>query len=478
MFNDTFYPTPRFVVDKMLKPYIYSCGWGNDFYNKRILDPSAGKGDILDAIREKVPGGILLACEINADLRAILKEKRYPILADDFLTYFPESYFDYIFMNPPFANAEQHIMHAWNNCLRVGRLVSLIDASALEGKNAREQLLLKLIEDNGGRVERIGNAFSTAERPTRVEVAIIHLEKKDQVSFGINFEPKNEYDSGYTSASSGAELDIDGFVESLLSHYNASKGALVNYLNERDKIQRYVAPFVSSSKDNPLTEAERAETPQGKYNIFVSMMTNNAWDVLLEYPKLHEVLTIRARQMIDDFRRTQRQLDFNPYNIRMMMNELLGMTEDLLNECIVDAFDELTRYYKDNRVHVEGWAHDKAWYVNKKVVLPHAVEHDICSYHVLRLRYNAKARLEDLDRALCVLRKRKLSDIVTVVEACDACSQRRMFPLSSGMEIESTHFKIRCYNKGTIHLTFRDPELLKDFNVAAARGKKWLGDGK
>ena len=42
MLNKDFYPTPKSVVDLMIS--------GVDYQNKILLDPSAGKGDILDAV--------------------------------------------------------------------------------------------------------------------------------------------------------------------------------------------------------------------------------------------------------------------------------------------------------------------------------------------------------------------------------------------------------------------------------------------
>jgi len=39
----------------------------------------------------------------------------------------------------------------------------------------------------------------------------------------------------------------------------------------------------------------------------------------------------------------------------------------------------------------------------------------------------------------------------------------------------STYFsKIIAYKKGTLHLTFRDEDILRRFNIEAAKGKAWL----
>ena len=44
MFNPEFYPTPAEVIEIMLQ--------GEEIENKTILEPSAGKGDIVDYLNE------------------------------------------------------------------------------------------------------------------------------------------------------------------------------------------------------------------------------------------------------------------------------------------------------------------------------------------------------------------------------------------------------------------------------------------
>ena len=50
----------------------------------------------------------------------------------------------------------------------------------------------------------------------------------------------------------------------------------------------------------------------------------------------------------------------------------------------------------------------------------------------------------------------------------------RAFSNSKSRNIISSYFKVNCYKKGTIHLTFRDDDILRRFNVAACLGKNWL----
>ena len=63
MFDKEFYPTPKHVITKMLQPYmdqkkrVYG-GTANYFTDISILEPSAGKGDILDYINDKFSGHV------------------------------------------------------------------------------------------------------------------------------------------------------------------------------------------------------------------------------------------------------------------------------------------------------------------------------------------------------------------------------------------------------------------------------------
>lgn len=44
-------------------------------------------------------------------------------------------------------------------------------------------------------------------------------------------------------------------------------------------------------------------------------------------------------------------------------------------------------------------------------------------------------------------------------------------------KVVSTFFEITYFKKGTIHIVFRDKFVWDEFNLRAAKGKGWLGDG-
>lgn len=105
IFNNDFYPTPVEIIEKMVD--------GIELHGKTILEPSAGKGDIVDYLKSF--NANVIACEKSPELREILKNK-CPIIENDFLQLKAEqiSHIQAIIMNPPFSADERHIIHAWS----------------------------------------------------------------------------------------------------------------------------------------------------------------------------------------------------------------------------------------------------------------------------------------------------------------------------------------------------------------------------
>ncbi|MGL5766727.1 MAG: hypothetical protein ACRCX8_13910, partial [Sarcina sp.] len=70
MFDKNFYPTPYEIGLKMVS--------GLNLIGMNILEPSAGKGDLLSVINQK--SAKIFCIEKSPELQSILREKKYPIL--------------------------------------------------------------------------------------------------------------------------------------------------------------------------------------------------------------------------------------------------------------------------------------------------------------------------------------------------------------------------------------------------------------
>ena len=225
--NSEFYPTPKPLIDKMLEEVDL---WKFD----TILEPSAGKGDILREIARQEDTyhrrGFDVDCiEIDPNLRQILKynfsesrenlicssireikdsrqynrdKGRYEpytaeqeakleayeaeketffsngihIVFDDFLNFTTYKQYDLIIMNPPFSNGDLHLLKALEIQKRGGAIICLLNAETIRNPyTERRKHLVELLNQYGAQIEYIENAFSDSERRTDVEVALIKV---------------------------------------------------------------------------------------------------------------------------------------------------------------------------------------------------------------------------------------------------------------------------------------------------------------
>ena len=119
MIDNQFYPTPAGLAIK---------AWSK-FKNRdivRLLEPSAGRGDLLESVQQKhhLPHSIVDCIEIDSQNCAILKDAGFNIIDHDFLSFQGQALYSHILMNPVFRNGVDHVLHAWD-ILQDGELVAV-----------------------------------------------------------------------------------------------------------------------------------------------------------------------------------------------------------------------------------------------------------------------------------------------------------------------------------------------------------------
>lgn len=222
MFNKNFYPTPYEIALKMVS--------GLNLRNMNILEPSAGKGDLLEVVKEKYSN--IYCIEKNLELQSILREKKYTILGDDFLKYKPDHIFDLILMNPPFDNGVKHLLKAWEISEEGTYIRCLLNAESIKNPCTKERkLLLDILENNNAEIEYLGNCFKDAERKTNVEVVLVKLQNKTKskkFSFKFDdFSKGEDIDFQELNMNQLAKIDV---LQSLEDKYTAVKEIVGEYL--------------------------------------------------------------------------------------------------------------------------------------------------------------------------------------------------------------------------------------------------------
>ena len=172
---DGFFPTPPDVIELMIEKITVGTREGLN-QNDKVLEPSAGKGDIATALAELYPEVSVIEC--NCRLREILEEKGLDIVDRDFLQH-TERY-DKIVMNPPFEKGQdiEHVMHAYNLLESGGRLVAIMAGGATWSSDKKKFVEFReWLSDKGDSEQLPEGSFKSAFRPTGVNTRIVTIDK-------------------------------------------------------------------------------------------------------------------------------------------------------------------------------------------------------------------------------------------------------------------------------------------------------------
>jgi len=171
---DGFFPTPKPVISRMLDLAEIAPG-------HRVLEPSAGKGDILDMLRTQHPDAAVTAVEINGTLFDVLEAKGHQVEREDFLEHHGE--YDRVIMNPPFENSSdiKHVRHAFDQLAAAGRVVAVMSEGPFFRQDRKANEFRKWLDDLGGESEQLpDDAFRGVEafRETGVRTRIVWVDKE------------------------------------------------------------------------------------------------------------------------------------------------------------------------------------------------------------------------------------------------------------------------------------------------------------
>jgi hypothetical protein len=167
-----FFPTPSAIIDRML-----------DLANiepwHKVLDPSAGGGDICVAVRNL--GGQTVDCfEINSDLVQALTLLGFPPLARDFLTATPRPIYDRVVMNPPYSKDTyiQHVRNAYHWLFPGGELVAVLPNEYRDSSIKKRREFADWLDAIGAECyPNPADAFSKSDRSCGVSTHLIHLKR-------------------------------------------------------------------------------------------------------------------------------------------------------------------------------------------------------------------------------------------------------------------------------------------------------------
>lgn len=481
MFNEEFYPTPKWLIKKMLDSI--------DIEKvKYVLEPSAGKGDIIDAIKEKYKNSYYIygnkepdidAIEIDDNLRLLLKGKEYRVVHNDFLKFNTYKKYDLIIMNPPFSCGDRHLLKAIEMQKEGGNIICILNAETIRNpySNIRKDLIRKLEELNAN-IEYIENAFADAENKTDVEIALIKIciLPKDKESFILkNLDQKEkieEYqEKEYT------DLIEDDFLKQIVDRYNMELLAGIKLINEYNSIKPFILKHIGEECEKEeamlkLTLNEYNSNNEITINNFVKAIRNKYWKALFNNKNFIGNLTNNLQS--DFYNRVYelKEYDFSLYNIYTLKYEMQNKTIQGIEDTILKLFEEFSHKYSwydetsKNIHYYNGWKTNKAWIINKKVIIP--LDGFDNWDGVPQYMYRVIETLLDIEKIFNYLDGNMTANISlkNTLEYAEKVGQTK--------KIHLKFFDITFYKKGTCHIEFTNLDLLKKFNIYGSQKKNWL----
>lgn len=520
-----FYPTPPSIADKLLE--------GVEWYKiKNILEPSAGKGDLLrsamrnavddreyneyrgeyyghsfevDAVeidpylrsilryelgggkQQELAGRIYeidrssrgdLPPEVKEEYKALrrenalLKTATVRIVHDDFLTMDTRKSYDLIVMNPPFYNGDEHLLKAIEMQRRTGGEVRCIlnAETILNPYTNRRKVLQAQLMELGAEIEIIDGAFMDAERMTDVSVAIVKATL-----------PKVEYESTiYRRLREAAELEevqpeevtdlaVTDFLELIVSQYKVEVDAGLELIKEYKALK----PRIGDAVTLLIGNHDRYSTLD--MNAFVKCVRQAYWEKLFNNPqfmaKLTSNLKDKYRGMVDKLS----AYDFSMFNIQQIMTDMNAEMTKGVQDTIVKLFDRLTEQHswypemQKNIHYYNGWKTNKVHKINSKVIIPiyGLIADPYWSRNTINIR-EAEATIGDIEKVFDYLDGNLTADVDLhgVLERANEEKQTKNIPCK--------YFDVTLYKKGTMHIKFRDQNLVDRFNVYCCGKKNWL----
>ncbi|MGL5749243.1 MAG: DUF4942 domain-containing protein, partial [Paraclostridium sp.] len=330
MFDKNFYPTPYEVGLKMLS--------GLNLMGMSILEPSAGKGDLLSVINQK---SVKIFCiEKSPELQSILREKKYPILGDDFLKYKPDHIFDLILMNPPFDNGVKHLLKAWEISEEGTYIRCLLNAESIRNPSTKERkLLMDILKSNDADIEYLGNCFKDAERKTNVEVALVKLQnktkgKKFEFKFD-GFSKEDDIDFQELNMNQLAKVDV---LQNLEDKYMAVKEIVGEYLTLKSKLEYFLDGIIEKVYVKNLLEKNSSNNKK-EYEEVLEKVRTSFWKLVFDKTKLEEKMTSQVKKDFFDNKQEYSNFPFTVDNINKLLEILIQNSKQIFQNCIEESFD-------------------------------------------------------------------------------------------------------------------------------------------
>lgn len=460
LFNHDFYPTPDEVIEQMLSL--------SDVNGKIVLEPSAGKGNIIDYLKERGAKDII-CCEINHDLQQIVGQKAR-LISGDFLTVTPDmvSHIDMIVMNPPFSQSLKHILHAYEIAPEGCEIIALCNDDTYRYTDTENKRRLREVVDLYGNSEYIGQMFKTAERRTDVDVRLIRIYKPRTGAHEFD----DFFDMTEDEAPNTAGIVQYNYVQDLVSKYKDAVEMFDTVMEYNDRMNK----LCDSIGTKPIIFGARKANEDSRWSEnkitrdeFKKALQKSAWKQVFREFNMSKYVTQKVMEDLNRAIEIVSDMPFTMKNIYKLVLNLVQTHGDRMQQTLVEAFDYICSLSAENSTAGEKWKTNSDYMINRKFIVPYMTEYrDWSSWRdYVKLNTYGSGKIEDVVKALCYITGTNYDDMRSLSQFV------REMNMEWGKWYYWGFFKIKGFKKGTMHFEFQDEDTWYKFNQAVAKVKGW-----
>lgn len=455
MFDPEFYPTSEAAWQAM----------NVDCYGKIVLDPSAGSGTLLEFCSQ-AGASECLGVEKHPDLRRLLSTK-FQVIGDDWFKVAADqiSHIDMIVMNPPFSDADKHILHAWQIAPEGCEIVSQCNAETIENTySGRRKELKTLIRDYGDSLV-YDDLYKDAARITGVRVAVIRLFKPVSVE-----NPKFEgfhYDLDLDPEAVGGIVKYNQLL-AFVNTYQAAIKAFKDFEEEGKKLNDLVRSVGYATHGGFVFKVSYSEGEVTTTERFAKEFQKHMWRKVFDYLGVEKYLTSGVMEDVNKFVESRQNYPFTLKNIYRMAEIIVGTSEHNMKRAIIEAVDNFTRYTHENRFALPGWKTNAGHMLNKKFIVYPVGDQYFNSRNMVYFRpERVYDKIMDLVKALCFLTGMDYSEYPRL----HSLNPDNSNYFEAGTWYEWGFFRFKLFKKGTGHFEFLDEDVWARLNQAYAQAK-------
>ena len=353
--NKDFYPTPSDLFYKLMN--------GKRHLSGRILEPSAGAGDLIKHIRKISARGSTKIDAIENDSRLVnmLMGDGIGVVWDDFLTYKTYKEYDYIIMNPPFSSGVDHVLKALEMAedqLTYCEIFAILNKQTIDNAySAKRQELLRKLDEHGADIRYVEDGFTDAERRTDVEVALIHVKVAKEGKGRSIYDSIPFFTADRTETEEALETSLSTHVKpsEMQSKMNDIERLVIEYetacelaretyeaVRAKESFFTYISTVNKrvGEVSSPLYNITTNEFGPKDLNEELDRLRRGYWELLLDVREFRELLTNEAIQKLNRQMSVADDMEINLTNIRMLLTALGANQRDILMDSVVTIFSK------------------------------------------------------------------------------------------------------------------------------------------